>query len=157
MTRTASPIDVLFVTSSGGHLAEVLEWLPAFRDVSWRIVLNAEGPLPEDVRPHVIRMSHAERDWKVAWNFVEAARLLARLRPRLVASPGAGCAVPFAVLCRLRAIPYVHVEPRSAVRRPTLTGRLVRPFARTTIVQWRSLLEAHPRAECHEAFPASSS
>ncbi len=151
------PIDVLFVTSAGGHLAEVLEWLPAFADVSWRIVLNAEAPLPDDVRPRVIRMVHAERDVKVLWNFVEAARLLARLRPRLVVSPGAGCAVPFAVLCRLLAIRYVHVEPRSAVRRATLTGRLVRPFASATIVQWPSLLALLPRAECHEAFPASSS
>jgi beta-1,4-N-acetylglucosaminyltransferase len=151
------PIDVLFVTSSGGHLTEVLEWLPAFSDVSWRIVLNAEGPIPEAVRPRVVRMTHAERDWKVLWNFVEALRLLRRLRPRLVVSPGAGCAVPFAVLARLLAIPYVHVEPRSAVRRPTLTGRLVRPFAARMIVQWPSLLAAYPRAECHEAFRASSS
>ena len=152
-----SRIDALFVTSSGGHLAEVLEWLPAFEGLSWRIVLNAEGPLPEGVRGRVLRIVHAERDWRVAWNFVEAARILARLRPRMVASPGAGCALPFAVLCRLAAIPYVHVEPRSAVRRPTLTGRLVRPFASRMIVQWPSLLRAHPRAECHEAFPASSS
>jgi UDP-N-acetylglucosamine:LPS N-acetylglucosamine transferase len=150
-------IDVLFVTSSGGHLAEVLEWLPAFADARWAIVLNADGPVPEAVRPRVVRIAHAERDWRVAWNFVEAWRLLRRLRPRSIVSPGAGCAVPFAVLGRLLAIPYVHVEPRSAVRRPTLTARLVRPFARRMIVQWPTLLEALPRAECREAFPASSS
>lgn len=151
------PIDVLFVTSSGGHLAEVLEWLPSFADLSWRIVLNAEGPLPDEVLPRVLRITHAERDGKVLWNLVEAWRLLRRFRPRLIVSPGAGCAVPFAILGRLLAIPYVHVEPLSAVRRPTLTGRLVRPFARKMIVQWPSLLAAFPRAECHQAFPASSS
>lgn len=156
-TRPEKPIDVLFVTSSGGHLAEVLDWLPAFEGTTWRIVLNAPGSLPESVAPHVIRMVHAERDWKVMWNFVEAWRLLRRFRPRLLVSPGAGCALPFAVLARLLAIPVVQVEPRSAVRRPTLTGLLVRPFARRMIVQWRPLLQAHPRAECHEAFPASSS
>jgi Oligosaccharide biosynthesis protein Alg14 like len=154
---TERPVDVLFVTSSGGHLSEVLEWLPAFEDVSWRIVLNAEGPLPEPVRPRVIRIVHAERDWKVLWNVVEAWRLLRRLRPRLVVSPGAGCAVPFAVLCRLSAIRYVHVEPRSAVRRPTLTGRLVRPFASRMIVQWPTLRAAFPRADLAPVFPASSS
>ncbi len=157
MSGGEAAIDVLFVTSSGGHLSEVLEWLPAFHDVSWRLVLNAEGPLPEDVQPKVMRMAHAERDWRVLWNFVEAWLILRRLRPRMVASPGAGCAVPFAVLCRLLAIPYIHVEPRSAVRRPTLTGRLARPFARRMIVQWPSLRAAFPKAECHDAFPASSS
>ena len=157
MSRRDAPLDVLFVTSSGGHLAEVLEWLPAFRDLRWRIVLNAPGPLPDDVAPHVLRIAHAERDWRVAWNFVEALRILRRWRPRAVISPGAGCAVPFAVLGRLLAIPVLHVEPRSAVRRPTMTGRLVRPFVRRMIVQWRPLLEAYPRAACHDAFPASSS
>ena len=157
MSPSTPPIDALFVTSSGGHLTEVLGWLPAFSGTSWRIVLNAPGSVPESVRPHVLRMVHAERDWRVAWNFVEAWRILRRLRPRFVASPGAGCAVPFAILCRLLAIPYVHVEPRSAVRRPTLTGRLVRPFATRLIVQWPSLLAAFPRAQCHPAFPESSS
>lgn len=151
------PIDVLFVTSSGGHLAEVLEWVPAFEDVTWRIVLNAEGPVPEAYQSRVLPMVHAERDWRVLWNFIEAWRLLRRLRPRLIVSPGAGCAVPFAILGRLLAIPYVHVEPLSAVQRPTLTGRLVRPFASRMIVQWPSLLTTYPSAECHPAFPVSSS
>jgi UDP-N-acetylglucosamine:LPS N-acetylglucosamine transferase len=153
----AGPLDVLFVTSSGGHLAEVLEWLPAFEGLSWRIVLNAPGEVPAEHRGRVDRIAHAERDWRVAWNLVEAWRLLRRWRPRLVVSPGAGCEVPFAVLARLMAIPVVHVEPRSCVRRPTLTARLVRPFATRLLVQWPALLESLPRAECRAAFPASSS
>ena len=151
------PVDVLFVTSSGGHLAETLEWLPAFADLEWRLVLNAPGPVPPDVAPRVVRVTHAERDWRVAWNLVEAWRLLRRLRPRAVVSPGAGCAVPFALAARLQGIPVLHVEPRSAVSRPTLTGRLVRPFARRMIVQWETLARAFPRALCREAFPGSSS
>jgi UDP-N-acetylglucosamine:LPS N-acetylglucosamine transferase len=157
VNRAAEPVDVLLVTSTGGHLAEVLEWLPALEALSWRIVLNAPGEVPADVAPRTLRISHAERGVGVLWNFVEAWCVLRRHPPRVVASPGAGCAVPFAILARLMGIPVVHVEPRSSVRRPTLTGRLVRPFARKMIVQWPALRAAHPRAECHEAFPASSS
>jgi beta-1,4-N-acetylglucosaminyltransferase len=157
VSRVVLPLDVLFVSSSGGHLTEVLEWLPHFQDLRWRLVLNAPGDVPPHVAPRVIRIAHGERDWRVAWNLVEAWRVLRRHPPRLVVSPGAGCAVPFAFLARLLAIPYVHVEPRSAVRRPTLTGRLVRPFARRTIVQWSTLRHALPRATCHETAPTSSS
>jgi UDP-N-acetylglucosamine:LPS N-acetylglucosamine transferase len=157
VTRAREPLDVLFVSSSGGHLAEVLEWLPHFADRRWRLVLNAPGDVPADVAPRVIRIAHAERDWRVAWNFVEAFRVLRRLAPRAVVSPGAGCALPFAALARLLAIPYLHVEPRSAVVRATWTGRLVRPFAARTVVQWRDLLRTFPRAACHETVPASSS
>ncbi len=157
MTRVREPVDLLVVTSTGGHLAEALEWLPALEGLSWRLVLNAEGEVPPSVAARTLRMSHAERDWRVAWNFVEAWRILQRHPPRAIASPGAGCALPFAVLGRLLGIPVVQVEPRSCVRRPTLTGRLVRPFAARVLVQWPALKEAYPRAACHEAFPASSS
>jgi len=150
-------VDILFVTSSGGHLAEVLEWLPSFADLDWRVVLNAPGEVPPEVAPRVLRMTHAERDWRVAWNVVEAFRLLRRLRPRAVVTPGAGCSVPFAVVARLLGVPLIQVEPRSAVTRPTLSGRLARPFARRMIVQWPALRRAFPRAACNEAFPASSS
>jgi UDP-N-acetylglucosamine:LPS N-acetylglucosamine transferase len=150
-------VSVLFVTSSGGHLAEVLEWLPSFEGLEWRIVVNAPAELPSGIEPRVLRMVHAERDWRVLWNVVEAWRILRALRPAAVVSPGAGCAVPFALLGRLLAIPVFHVEPRSAVRRPTLTGRLVRPFVRRMIVQWRPLTRVFPRAVLCEAFPASSS
>jgi UDP-N-acetylglucosamine:LPS N-acetylglucosamine transferase len=152
-----SRVDVLFVTSSGGHLSEVLEWLPAFSGLEWVVVLNAPGEVPEDVRPRVVRVAHAERDARVLWNLVEAWRLLRRLRPGVVVSPGAGCAVPFAVAARLLAIPTIHVEPRSAVSRPTLTGRLVRPFVRRMIVQWPALKKAFPRARLRDVFAASSS
>ena len=116
-------MKVALVSSIGGHLAELLELAAAFGDdheLVW--ILNDRSPvLPEGARAYVI--SHAERDWRVAWNLVELAAIFSRERPDVVVSTGAGPAVPAALVGRLAGVPYIHVEPSSAVR-SAMTGRM---------------------------------
>jgi UDP-N-acetylglucosamine:LPS N-acetylglucosamine transferase len=67
-------------------------------------------------------------------------------RPELVVSTGAGVAVPFVLLGWLMRIPTVFIEVYDRVDMPTLTGRLLRPFASVILVQWSAQLEAYPGA-----------
>jgi len=138
-------MKIALVSSIGGHLAELLELAEGLdgHELVW--ILNDVSPvLPEGVRAYVI--SHAERDWRVAWNLFELGSIFARERPDAVLSAGAGPAVPAAVLARLAGIPYVHVEPSSAVRELTLTGKLVRWLSPHIFVQWESLRARAPWA-----------
>lgn len=131
-------MKIALVSSIGGHLAELLELAEAFAGHELVWILNDHSPvLPPDARAFVI--SHAERDWRVAWNLVELSALLSRERPDVLVSMGAGPAVPAAVIARLAGIPVLYVEPSSAVTALTLTGRLMRRLATRYYVQWRSL------------------
>ena len=51
-------------------------------------------------------------------------------------STGAGVALPFFVLARLRRVPTVYIEVFDRIDSPTLTGRLCRPFTTRFCVQW---------------------
>lgn len=136
-------LKIACVSSVGGHLAELLELEPAMTDHDHFFVLNDASPvLPEGRR--VYRIAHAERDWRVAWNLVELARIFLGERPDLVLSLGAGPAVPAAVVARLIGIPMIYIEPSSAVTAPTLTGRLMRRLTARRFVQWPSLLARAP-------------
>lgn len=138
-------MKVALVASIGGHLAELLELAEAFAGHELVWILNDRSPvLPEGVRAYVI--SHAERDWRVAWNVVELAAILSRERPDLLVSTGAGPAVPAALLARLAGIPVLYVEASSAVSELTLTGRLMRRLATRFYVQWESLRDKVPEA-----------
>jgi len=129
---------VVFVSSIGGHLSELLELSEAFAECRQVWILNDRSPVwPEGREVHVI--SHAERDWRVLWNFVELAALLSRERPDLVVSTGAGPAVPAALVARFAGVPYVHIEPSSAVYDLTLTGRILRRVTPHFYVQWKTL------------------
>ncbi len=133
------------VSSPGGHLTDLLALVVAFEGWERFWVVNDHSPtLPRNERAY--RISHAERDWRVAWNVFEIAAIFSREEPDLMLSTGAGPAVPAALVARAGDIPVIYVEPSSAVTNLTLTGRLIRPLASRFYVQWAELRRRAPWA-----------
>lgn len=146
-TRAGS---ILFVGSSGGHLAQLLALEPwwADRDRLWvtfrtpdaesllerESVIWAHYPTTRNL-PNLLR------------NAVLAGRLLARRRPDAIVSTGAGVALPFFVLGRLLGIPTVYIEVYDRIDSRTLTARLCRPFTSALLVQWEEQRRLYPHAE----------
>ncbi len=141
-------MKVLIVCSVGGHFTEVMQLAPVLQGHQVSLVVNDEVALPDFPFEAVYRICHAERDWRVAINFVEAARIMAFEKPDLILSTGAGPAVPFAVLARVtRQSRFLFVESASAVTHPTLTGRLVYLLADRFFYQWPQLRRHFPHGE----------
>ncbi len=138
---------VLLVGSGGGHLAQLIALQPWWqgKDRAWvcfdghdaRDLLSAErvtwaySPTTRNV-PNLVR------------NFFLAIRVLRSEAPDVVVSTGAGVAVPFFLIARLRGIPTVYVEVIDRVSSRTLTGRLVRPLTSAFCVQWQEQAELYP-------------
>ena len=138
-------MKIALISSVGGHLTELLKLADAVPRAERFWVVNDAAPgLPVGERAY--RISHAERDAKVAWNLFECAAIFAREKPDLMLSTGAGPAVPAAVVARAAGIPVIYVEPSSAVTELTMTGRLMRRLANRFYVQWQSLLASAPWA-----------
>ena len=79
-------------------------------------------------------------------NLLVAWRVVAEVRPKVVVTTGAGVAVPFAWVARLRGAKVVYVESLARIEGPSLTYRLIAPIAARRYVQWPELAEALPRA-----------
>ncbi len=138
--------EIALVSSVGGHLTELLALADAFEGHELVWIVNDQSPvLPEGARAY--RVSHAERDWRVAWNVFEFAAILSRERPDVLVSMGAGPAVPAAVIARLAGVEVVFVEPSSAVTALTVTGRLMRYLTPRFFIQWESLKDRAPWAK----------
>jgi UDP-N-acetylglucosamine transferase subunit ALG13 len=145
VTRT----DVLVVCSSGGHLFDAVAIAPAWHDrtrawVSFdkadvRSLLAGErlyvayGPTNRNI-PNLLR------NLRLAW------RVVAETRPRVVVTTGAGVAVPFAWVARLRGAKVVYVECAGRVDRPSLSGSMIAPVASQVLAQWPELARAWRRA-----------
>ncbi len=138
---------VLIVCSSGGHLAQ-LHCLDAWwrrHERAWvtfdkadaRSLLAGERvywghhPTNRNV-PNLLR------------NAALALRVLARERPDVIVSNGAGIAVPFLWLGKLGGARTVYVEVYDRVDTPTLTARLVRPVLDRMVVQWEEQRRFYP-------------
>ncbi|MCA9582843.1 MAG: hypothetical protein KC416_13685 [Myxococcales bacterium] len=143
------------MSSVGGHLDEVMKLEPIFADLEVHLVVNDRCQYPAFPFASIHRIVHAERDWRVLLNFAEAARILAEVKPDVILSTGAGPLIPFAILARLLSpARVVFLESAAAVEKPTLTGRMVYPFAHEVFYQWPTL-EKHFRKGhlAHVVFP----
>ncbi len=150
MTKPAEhPIDVLLVCSTGGHLLQLVALREAWdgRSRAWvtfdksdarsllqgEFVYHAHGPTNRNI-PNLLR------------NLLLAPRIVGRLRPRVVITTGAGVAVPFAWIARLRGAKIVYVESFTRIDHPSLSCRLIAPVANRIYAQWPELADAYPRA-----------
>lgn len=138
-------MKICIVSSCGGHLAEVRSLLSVYACHEHFYVLNSRVALPPDMegRTHFIR--HSERDWLLIANLWEAWRILRNERPNLVLSTGAGPAVPFALVARLKGTPFVFIETAAQVTKPSLTGRIMYWLADRFFYQWKTLEPYFPR------------
>jgi beta-1,4-N-acetylglucosaminyltransferase len=145
-------IDVLLVCCSGGHLTQLVAlreaWAPfsrvwvTFDKSDARSLLRGEhvehGYGPTNRNMGLTAVMNLLRNLVLAW------RLVGRHRPAVILSTGAGLAVPFAWLGRLRGSRVVYVESLTRFDRPSLTCRIIRPVSNRIYVQWPELTAALP-------------
>ena len=140
---------VLFVSSAGGHLSQLLQLRPwwAAHDRRWvtfdladaRSKLIGEELIPAH-HPTTRNLLNAGR------NLLLARTVLRDWRPDVIISNGAGVAVPFFIFGKLFGIPTVYLEVYDRIDSRTLTGRLVRPFTTTFCVQWPEQQKINPNS-----------
>lgn len=145
--RSTERRRVLFVSSSGGHLAQLLQlrswWIHHER--RWvtfdlpdsRSKLEGETLIPAyfPTTRNVVNLAR---------NTPLARRVLHDYQPDVVISNGAGVAVPFFVVATLIGIPTVYLEVYDRIDSRTMTGKLVQPLATRFCVQWPEQQDLYP-------------
>ena len=143
-------LDLLLVCSSGGHLAQLAALSPWTSRHRRHWVCFDTPDAVSLLRGERVTWAHHPTTRNVVnllRNLVLAWRLLTRERPDVVLSTGAGTALPFFVVARLRGIPTVYLEVYDRIDSPTLTGRLCRPFTDRMLVQWDEQARLYRGAE----------
>jgi UDP-N-acetylglucosamine:LPS N-acetylglucosamine transferase len=148
-TESDHRADVLLVCSTGGHLQQMLAlrgvwnayshvWV-TFDKSDSRSLLGGE-PVVYAYSPTNRSVKNLIRNLSLAW------RTLHRTRPRVMLTTGAGVAVPFAWMARLRGVDVVYIESFTRIEGPSLSCRLIAPFAHRVYAQWPELADAVPKA-----------
>lgn len=140
--------SLLHVSSSGGVLLELLALEPELSSFSqsWAVVEA------EDTRSalagrqvHWIEDVSARDPRRLAASFIDAARILSQVRPRLILSAGSGPAFPFFALARLKRIPAFWISTLNIHEREGLTAQLCSTLATRMFVQQMSLMTSARR------------
>ncbi|SIT84214.1 hypothetical protein [Microbacterium sp. RU33B] len=131
---------VLFVGSSGGHLAQLLPLRDLFHhdDRSWVTfpTTDATGALSEESDVVWASYPTTRNLPNLLRNTLQAWHLMRSRRPDVVISTGAAVALPYFILSRFFGARTAYIEVYDRVDSPTLTARLCSPFTDLFAVQW---------------------
>lgn len=133
------PRRVLFVSSAGGHLSQLLQLEPWWRHHDRRWVTFDLPDARSKLAGEVIVPAHYPTTRSLinmSRNFMLARKELTEWEPDVVISNGAGAAVPFFIEAHRRGIPTVYLEVYDRIDSRTLTGRMVHRFTTEFCVQW---------------------
>ena len=147
-----SPDEVLLVASNGGHLLQLLQLSDLWPQERRHWITFKKSDAVSLLAGEQVTWAHHPTNRNIPNLIRNLFLALSMLRCRNVAavvSTGAGVAVPFAIMGRLLGVNVVYVESMARVTSPSLTGRLVYPFADTFIVQWPGLERFFKRARCY--------
>ena len=143
-------LKVCLVCSSGGHFYELycLKGAWSAHDRFWVTFLG------QDTR-HMLRNervyaahSPTNRNFRnLVRNLFLAWRVLAKEKPKVLISTGAGVCVPFVLLAPLWRVKTVYIESLARIDELSLTGRLVYRLVDEFIVQWPELAEKYHKAK----------
>ncbi|MBI5508197.1 MAG: hypothetical protein HY903_05540 [Deltaproteobacteria bacterium] len=118
-------MKVAIVSSVGGHLSEVVQLRPIYEKYEHFYILNDAKKLPDFMEGRTYFIKHSERDLWTLYNLWECWQILAKERPDVIVSTGAGPAVPAFMVAGRLGIFRLYIESFCAFYRPTLTGRLI--------------------------------
>lgn len=149
-------LKICLACSGGGHLRQLL-LLRDFLSNHDVFLITARTPLAESVAGELrveyvedIALGLLKKSPKAWWAFLKnllaTIRILARERPDVVLSSGAGTALNAIFCSRLLGSRCIFLETFAHSQTPSLTGRLAARWVNAHLVQWKALLERFPSA-----------
>lgn len=145
---------VLFISSTGGHLSELLQLKPLFKKYnSYLITEKTKSTVGLKQKfDKVNYLVYGTKDhkfsyiFKFSYNIIKSFVLYIKIRPEVIITTGTHTAVPICYIGRLLGSKIIFIETFANSKTKTLSGKLIYPIANTFVVQWESMLELYPKA-----------
>lgn len=147
---TGGRVQIMLACSAGGHLLQLLALRAAWQDYSRLWITDDRSDARSLLHAEQVEFAYGppnRHPANVLRNLLMAWRVVRRHRPQVVLTTGAGTAVPFAAIARLHGAQVVYVESITRMTSPSVSCRLLAPFADRIYVQWESLSPAVPRSQ----------
>lgn len=147
---------VLFISSTGGHLSEMMRLSPMFSKYDYLIVTEKTksnmGLLDKYPGKVKFLVYGTKKDilvypFKLIYNSFKSLYFFFKFRPDVVITTGAHTAGPMCCIAHLARRKVIYIETLANMKTKTVTGRLLYHVADLFIVQWESMLKLYPKAK----------
>ena len=140
---------ICIACSAGGHLTEVLQLKKAWCKKEHFLITDNRAKLENYTKTHKTYFVECPRrdPLKFLTNFKETYKILRKEKPTIIISTGADTALAALILGKTMGAKIVFIESFCRITSPSLTGKLVYPFADEFFVQWKENLVFYPKAK----------
>ena len=146
---------VMFISSTGGHLEELLRLKSLFKDYDYSLITEKTKSnlnLREKYN-NVSFLVYGTKDhlfsyiFKFTFNFFKSIFLYFKYKPKYIVTTGTHTAVPMCYIGKLFKSKIIFIETFANRESKTFAGKLIYPIADKFIVQWKQMLKFYPKAE----------
>ncbi|OPX46969.1 UDP-N-acetylglucosamine--N-pyrophosphoryl-undecaprenol N-acetylglucosamine transferase [Clostridium thermobutyricum DSM 4928] len=140
---------VLFISSTGGHLSELMELKPLFSKYDYHIITEKTDTtikLKDKYKGKINYLVYGARNYmfsylfKFSYNIIKSLVLYAKIRPDVIVTTGAHTAVPMCYIGKFFKKKIIFIETFARVNSTSMSGRMINKIADVFIVQ-------HPEME----------
>ena len=146
---------VLFISSTGGHLDELLQLAPLFEKYEYNIITEKDKAneglekmygnkiyfLPYGTRAKILTYI-----FKYFYLCIKTIYYYFKIRPQYIVTTGTHTAGPMCIIGKIFRSKIIYIETFANKNKKTATGRLIYPIADLFIVQWEDMLKVYPKA-----------
>ena len=150
---------VLFISSTGGHLSELMKLEPMFKDYDYRIITEKDSTtmyLEEKYKGRVFFVPYSTRSkiisyfFKYSYIILKSIFLFLKIKPDVIVSTGTHTAVPMCYFGKILRKKVIYIETFANINKKTVSGKMVYPISDIFIVQWKEMKKLYPKAICVE-------
>ncbi len=146
---------VLFISSTGGHLNELLQLKSIMNKYdSYLITEKTKSTisLKEEYKDKISYLIYGTKHnmltypFKLLANCFKSFYFYFKIKPDVIVTTGAHSAGPMCCIGKIFGSKIIYIETFANIHSKTVTGRIVYKFADLFIVQWESMLKLYPKA-----------
>ena len=146
---------VLFISSTGGHLVEMMQLKDMFNDCDYHVITEktkSNLKMKETYGDKINFLVYGTKDhmltypFKLLYNCFKSLFLYFKIHPDYIVTTGAHTAGPISLIGKFFGTRIIFIESFANLTSKTITGRLLYPVSDKFIVQWESMKELYPEA-----------
>ena len=145
--------SVLFISSTGGHLEELLQLSPMFQNYDYHLVTEKTKSnlyLKEKYKDKVSYLVYGTKfhfityPFKLIVNCFISLYYYLKYHPDYIITTGTHTAGPMCCIGKLLGSKIIYIETFANMITKTSTGKLLYPISDLFVVQWKSMKKLYP-------------
>ena len=137
---------VLFISSTGGHLNELLQLKSLFSNYDYLLVTEKDkSTISLKDKYNVKYLVYGTRKklfsyfFKFIFNFIKSFIIFMKFKPDVIITTGAHTCVPMLFIAKLFKKKSIYIETMANRKTKTMTGKIVEKWVTYFVVQWEDM------------------